>query len=260
LDVLFVDFFYFSVWGQTVESQQKLIGGISKVSDEKMVVWLQKRELTYLNYLIKLARRGKTTLLTVPLSQIAARFGCDRSNVYRGLKGLQAKGVIDFNPTKNGYIIGLTRVFDKTVVIENFEKSGRNVKKTPQKGDVSFIGSVDKSVDSPNPTFTEAPVSSIPPLQNEEKIEKQPVVESRTHRGTEEKGIPISLLNPNAVLVSNPGYPFELFELLRRIEHCALSMNHIEVLSLLKNFNVLMNYKEAYKIAKKIKKILKEGG
>jgi DNA-binding MarR family transcriptional regulator len=230
------------------------------VSDEKRLVRLQKRELSYLNYLIKLARKSKTTLLTVPLSQIAVKFGCDRSNVYRGLKGLQSKGVIDLTPTKNGYIIGLTRVFDKTVIIENLEKSGRNVRRSPQKEEVGFIGSVDKSVDSPNPTFTETPVSSIPPLQNEEKTEKQPVVEPLPHRDTREKDIPISLLlNPKAVLVSNPGYPFELFEWLRRVEHCALSINNTQVLSLLKNFNVLMDYKEVYKIVKKIKKILMEG-
>jgi hypothetical protein len=202
--------------------------GVNKGSDESAVVKLSKRELTILNYLIKTAKREKTSRLTLSLSMISHRLGCTKPNIYAGLQGLRVKGVVELQASDKGYIIDLSRVLESGILLKDIDKSIRKTRIPRQRISVDSIGSEKNISVSPNPIPANVPISSEHTLQTE-----QPV--------------------------SQPVKSAELVEMVNNLKGCAERIKDEEVLSFIKNFDFSSGYDKIYEKALKLRCLLKGG-
>jgi hypothetical protein len=202
--------------------------GVNKGSDESAVVKLSKRELTILNYLIKTAKREKTSRLTLSLSMISHRLGCTKPNIYAGLQGLRVKGVVELQASDKGYIIDLSRVLESGILLKDIDKSIKKTKTPYQKIPVVSVGSDASMPVSPNPISANASISSEHTLQTEQHV-FQPVKSA------------------------------ELVEMVNNLKGCAERIKDEEVLSFIKNFDFSSGYDKIYEKALELKRLLKGG-
>jgi DNA-binding MarR family transcriptional regulator len=189
---------------------------------------LSKPEARVLSFLVKQAKRQKTTHLTLSLGVIARRLGFTRPLIHMGLHGLQAKGVIDIQPNKQGTMIDLSRVLEGGVLLKSIDKSVKKVKTPLEKIPGRVIGSErDTSVLS-NPTGANVPVSSEHTLQTEHPV-LQPVESA------------------------------ELVKMVDNLKGCAERVKDEEILSFIKNFDFSAGYDKIYEKALELRRLLKGG-
>jgi hypothetical protein len=204
------------------------VEGIREDYDGNIVVKLSKRELTILNYLIKAAKREKTTQLTLSLSTIAHRFGCTKPNIYAGLQGLRVKGVVELQASDKGYIIDLSRVLESGILLKDIDKSIRKTRMPRQKISVDSVGSGDSISVLPNPIPANVPISSEHTLQTEQSV-------------------------------SQPVKSAELVEMVNNLKGCAERIKDEEILFFIKNFDFSADYDKIYEKALELKRLLKGG-
>jgi hypothetical protein len=202
--------------------------GVMEGYDENIVVKLSKRELTILNYLIKVAKKEKTTRLTLSLSTIAHRFGCTKPNVYAGLQGLRVKGMVELQATDQGYIIDLSRVLESGILLKDIDRSIRKTRMPRQKISVDSVGSGNSVSVSPNPIPANVPTSSEHTLQTEHPV-LQPVESA------------------------------ELVKMVNNLKGCAERVKDEEILSFIKNFDFSAGYDKIYEKALELRRLLKGG-
>jgi len=205
------------------------VEGVREDYDGNIVVKLSKRELTILNYLIKAAKREKTTRLTLPLSVIAHRFGCTKPNIYAGLQGLRVKGVVELQASDKGYIIDLSRVLESGILLKDIDKSIRKTRIPRQKISVDSIGSEKKISVLPNPIPANVPISSGQHTLQTEQPVSQPVKSA------------------------------ELVNMVNNLKSCAERIKDEEILSFIKNFDFSAGYDKIYKKALELRRLLKGG-
>jgi hypothetical protein len=202
--------------------------GVMEGYDENIVVKLSKRELTILNHLIKVAKKEKTTRLTLSLSTIAHRFGCTKPNIYAGLQWLRVKGVVELQATDQGYIIDLSRVLESGFLLKDIDRSIRKTRMPRQKISVDSVGSGDSISVLPDPTPSNVPISSEHTLQT-----KQPL--------------------------SQPVKSTELVNMVNNLKSCAERVKDEEILSFIKNFDFSAGYDKIYEKALELRRLLKGG-
>jgi DNA-binding MarR family transcriptional regulator len=196
--------------------------------DNNLIEKLTKPEARVLSYLVKQAKRQKTTHLTLSLGVIARRLGFTRQLIHIGLHGLQAKGVIDIQPSKQGTMIDLSRVFDSGVSLKSVDKSIKKVK-TPLKKMLSCVIGLEKKISVlPNPIPAEVPISSEHTLQTEQSV-------------------------------SQPVKSAELVNMVNNLMSCAERIKDEGILSFIKNFDFSADYDKIYKKALELKRLLKGG-
>ena len=189
---------------------------------------LSKPEARVLSFLVKQAKRQKTTHLTLSLGVIARRLGFTRPLIHIGLRGLHAKGVIDIQPSKQGTMIDLSRVLDSGVSLKSVDKSVKKVK-TPLKKMLSCVIGSEKNISvSPNPIPANVPISSEHTLQTEQHV-------------------------------SQPVKSAELVEMVNNLKGCAERIKDEEILSFIKNFDFSSGYDKIYEKALELKRLLKGG-
>jgi len=196
--------------------------------DDNLIEKLSKPEARVLSYLVKQAKRQKTTHLTLSLGVIARRLGFTRPLIHIGLRGLHAKGVIDIQPSKQGTMIDLSRVLDSGVSLKSVDKSVKKVK-TPLKKMLSCVIGSEKNISvSPNPIPANVPISSEHTLQTEQHV-------------------------------SQPVKSAELVEMVNNLKGCAERIKDEEILSFIKNFDFSSGYDKIYEKALELKRLLKGG-
>jgi DNA-binding MarR family transcriptional regulator len=200
--------------------------------DDNLIEKLTKPEARVLSYLVKQSKRQKTTHLTLSLGVIARRLGFTRQLIHIGLRGLQAKGVINIQPSKQGTMISLSRVFDNDVLLKSVDKSIKKVKTPPKKMFSRVIGSEGDTSVLSNPTEANVPTSSEHTLQTE-----QPVLQ------------PVKSVEKSD----------ELVEMVNNLISCAERVKDEEILSFIKNFDFSADYDKIYKKALELKRLLKGG-